>query len=383
VKTLKSGERVIIDPEMTINRISLIFYCFVNIGGLFGMATAYAEKLVGFWLAFLLPGIIYFALPILLLGTRHRTIRKDPDGSVLSQFFMIISMALKRNKGVVWKKGFFESVKPSVLAAQGITSWKGQPIPWTDKVVDDVGRVLNACAMFLFFPIWYLNDGGIGVVATSQAANLKKDNATNDLLGNFNPLTIIVFVPLLTYAIYPALERAHLMPGRVTRITFGFALACLSSIAGALIQLTVYRTSPCGRAATTCKRPAPLSVWVQVPIFALGAMSECFCQVTAYEIAYARAPASMRAVVMAVFLFMNALSSALALLITPAIRDPNLVWVWAGPALALLLVAVVFYRRYRWMNTDEFMLRDTAAATGETGEGAGREAVVETPVGKT
>jgi hypothetical protein len=158
VKTLKGGERVIVDPELTINRISLIFYAFVNIGAFFPVGTVYAEKLTGFWLAFLLPGIIYFLLPLGLLLTYKKTYRVKPDGSALDDFFKICRVAFVRNKGLFWKKGFFDAAKPSVLAAEGITSWKGKPIHWSDNVVVDVKRTLSACVMFLYFPVWYLND---------------------------------------------------------------------------------------------------------------------------------------------------------------------------------------------------------------------------------
>ena len=64
------------------------------------------------------------------------------------------------------------------------------------------------------------------------------------------------------------------MPGRTTRITFGFTLAWVSGIIGALIQNHIYRTSPCGYHASKCKLgKTDLTVWVQVPIFVLGAMS--------------------------------------------------------------------------------------------------------------
>jgi hypothetical protein len=62
--------------------------------------------------------------------------------------------------------------------------------------------------------------------------------------------------------------------------------------------------------------------------------------------------------VMAVFLFMNALSSALAEVLTPAITDPHLIWVWAGPAIALFIQTCIFWWRYRWMNSDAFMTAD-------------------------
>ena len=51
VFTLKSGEKVIVDPEATISRILLWFYMQVNVGAFFALATTYAEKRIGWWLA--------------------------------------------------------------------------------------------------------------------------------------------------------------------------------------------------------------------------------------------------------------------------------------------------------------------------------------------
>ena len=162
-----------------------------------------------------------------------------------------------------------------------------------------------------------------------------------------------------------------MMPGRVTRITFGFTLAWISSIVGAIIQWHVYQTSPCGYYATKCSQEpgvSPLSVWAQVPVFVLGAISECLCQVTAYEIAYARSPKNMKSLVMAVFLFMNALSSALALIVSPAVKDPHLIWAWVGPAIAMFVLSITFHWQYRWMNSDEFMTKNARGDASGSGD---------------
>lgn len=84
-------------------------------------------------------------------------------------------------------------------------------------------------------------------------------------------------------------------------------------------------------------------------------MSEIFVNVTSYELAYARAPENMRATVVALFLFMTALSSALGEILIPAIADPTLVWAWAAPAIALFVQTVIFWWRYRNVNEDAFM----------------------------
>jgi hypothetical protein len=43
-----------------------------------------------------------------------------------------------------------------------------------------------------------------------------------------------------------------------------------------------------GYFASSCEEVAPISIWLQIPNVALGAMSEIFVNVTSYELAYAR-----------------------------------------------------------------------------------------------
>ncbi|KAI5359360.1 putative proton-dependent oligopeptide transporter family, MFS transporter superfamily [Septoria linicola] len=369
IRTLPSGERVVVDPEVTVQRVMLIFYGFINIGAFFAIATSYSEKYVGFWLAYLLPGIVYFLLPALLWYLYPRLTKYPPDGSALAKVWKIVTVSMKQTKGQFWKhESFWQAARPSVLAASGVASFNGSPISWSDKDVDDVRRTMLACAIFLYFPIYNLNDGGIGSVSTSMGSTLTTNGAPNDLLNNFNPLTIIVVVPILSYVVYPTLRHFNIPFGRITRITFGFAIATISGIIGAVIQYRIYKTSPCGYAATGCENVSPISVWVQVPIYSLGALSECFCNVTAYELAYARSPPGMKALVMSIFLAMTALSKALGEIISPAIKDPYLVWIWAGPAIALAVQTVIFWIRYRKFNDDDFMTSEDADLNDEATE---------------
>ena len=110
-----------------------------------------------------------------------------------------------------------------------------------------------------------------------------------------------------------------------------------------------------GYYSSSCDDVSPISIWWQVPNVALGAASEVFVNVTSYELAYARAPEHMRSTVVALFLFMTALSSALGEILIPAIADPTLVWAWAAPGIALFVQTVIFWWRYRNVNDDVFM----------------------------
>lgn len=279
VKTLKSGEKVIVDPETTISRILLIFYACVNIGAFFALATTYAEKYLGFWIAFLLTGIVYFALPLLLWWISNKTIKKQPMGSELTDFFKVIGMALKRNKGNVFAKNFWENARPSVLREQGIT------VTWSEKMWLDVRRTVEACQIFLYFPVYNLNDGGIGAVSSNQGASMTTNGAPNDLLGNFNPIVIIALAPILSHVVYPFLNKHKIKFGRIDRMTVGFLLAASSGVFGAAVQYRVYETSPCGYEASTCDGVSPISIWWQMPNVVLGAISELFAMTTIYDLA--------------------------------------------------------------------------------------------------
>lgn len=152
VKQLKSGERVIVDPTATGTRTMLIFYGFINIGAFFMLATTYSEKYVGFWLSFLLVGIIYMLLPILLLAIRKRTHQEPPRGaSELTQAFKIITMAFKLNKGRIWRKNFWDAAKSENLRNNNIA------VDWTNDAVDDVARTLGK---FLHMPLAALGTTG-------------------------------------------------------------------------------------------------------------------------------------------------------------------------------------------------------------------------------
>ena len=55
VKVLKSGEAVVVDPDLTTARIFLWYYWAANIGGLSTLLTVEIEKEASFWLAYLVP----------------------------------------------------------------------------------------------------------------------------------------------------------------------------------------------------------------------------------------------------------------------------------------------------------------------------------------
>ncbi|KAH8922803.1 PTR2-domain-containing protein, partial [Atractiella rhizophila] len=339
IKTLSTGERVILDPEMTIQKYLTNFYWAINIGAFFSVATSYSERYVGFWLAYLLPGIVYMIMPVALWWCHSRLRKFPPQGSMFLEGSKVIAACYK-NGG--WKRAFkggdafWDQAKPSIQAADGVSAKSS----WDDLFVDEVRRSVKACYIFFLIPIFNVADGGFGSVQNSQAASLTANGVPNDVISNFNPLTIIVAAPLLNYVIYPFLRKHGLMPGAIPRIAFGFFLASLTMVAGAILQWQVYEQSPCGYHSTDCDEVAPISLWAQIPLYSIPAIAELFVNVTSYEIAYTRAPAKMKGLVYGICLFSSALSSAFLQIVNPFMKDPDLIWPFVAAAVANFLVAI-------------------------------------------
>ncbi len=144
VKTLETGERVIIDPAVTFQRIYLVFYCCINVGSLSLLATPYMERDIGFWSAYLLCLCMFFIGVVCLVLGRKVYIVRPPQGSVITNAFKaLLLMAKHRN---------VNAAKPSYMEEYG----RSEPVPWDDLFIDELKRALQACKVFVFYPIyWY------------------------------------------------------------------------------------------------------------------------------------------------------------------------------------------------------------------------------------
>lgn len=203
-----------------------------------------------------------------------------------------------------------------------------------------------------------------------SSASLTNNGVPNDVLDNLNPLAIIVLIPIMNQIVYPLLRKWGIRFGPISRMTFGFLISAIGASSYAVIQYKIYETSPCGYAASTCEEGdlvSPLSLWLYAIPTAVTACSEVFINVTAYGLAYSRAPEHMKGFVMSLSLFMTAISTAISLATANAIQDPYLIWCFAVPSVIGFLVAPVFYWLFRHLDDEDFFLEgdmDHAAVAG-------------------
>ena len=193
IVTTKKGERVILDPQATIARYFLIFYWCINIGSFFGIATSYTERYVGYWLAFLEPGIVYLLCPIVLVLCSKHIYKAPPQGSVVLESLYVMKEIFRRGgiKKIFKQNEFWELAKPSHIAQQdGAVDLK--KVFWDDKFVEEIKASYAACAVFFIIPVFLLADGGIGNAENDMSVAMTLNGIPNDVFNNFNPLAIIV-----------------------------------------------------------------------------------------------------------------------------------------------------------------------------------------------
>jgi POT family proton-dependent oligopeptide transporter len=353
---IRHGKRVINDPVLTVSRIYMRYYFFINVGALVGqISMVYAEKYVGFWLSFTLPTILFFFCPIVMVMLRNKYHRRKPTGSVLSKSLGLLALASKGrfsvNPAQTWRNfqaaDFWERVKPSKIESR--PSW----MTFDDAWVDEVRRGLQACKVFAFYPIFWLPYHQMSNNLVSQAATLKLDGVPNDVVNNLNPFALLILIPICDKFIYPAMEKAGIKFTPIKKIAAGFLTAALSMIVALLIQHYLYQQSPCGYAASDCDDPPPLSVWVQAPAYILIALSEIFASITGLEYAFTKAPRNMRSLVTGVFWFAQAFSAAVAQAFVPLATDPLLVWLYFTVTILTVLGGIAFWICFRELDAEE------------------------------
>jgi proton-dependent oligopeptide transporter, POT family len=89
---------------------------------------------------------------------------------------------------------FWENVKPSRIVARGemLPPW----MDFNDQWVDEVRRGLKACAVFIWYPVYWLPYNQLTNNLTSQAATMSTHGVPNDVLSNLDPFALLLLIPI-------------------------------------------------------------------------------------------------------------------------------------------------------------------------------------------
>ncbi|KAL5365330.1 POT family-domain-containing protein [Aspergillus floccosus] len=316
VKTLKSGERVIVDPNLTVERMFMWFYWAVNIGALSPLITVNVEAKASFWLAFLVPLMqdrVIVLVGVLFVGSSKLFLKTRPQGSPIVDAARTVHIAIAEKS--------FENAKPSLLQEHGNLDRYpfANRAEYTDYSVEKVKTGITACKLFLLFPFYFICWTQIWNNLISQAGEMALHGTPNDLLQNLDPIALIIFIPLLDFVVYPLLRRYKINFRPELRITAGFILASLSMVYASVLQHYIYKSPP-----------NSIHVWLQAPAYVLVGFSEAFVIITGLEIAYTKAPESLRSLVSALFWLTIGIAAAICIALAPVSQDPYLVWMYGS-----------------------------------------------------
>ncbi len=153
---------------------------------------------------------------------------------------------------------------------------------------------------FFIAVFWSLWDQSAGGSWTLQARDMDLSFFGLTLLPaqvqTANPIFILIFIPLVNYVIYPAINRVYqLTPLR--KIGIGLFLTAMSFLIIAFIQTMI----DAGQKPT---------IWWQFLAYVVLTLGETMVSITGLELSYTQAPNKMKSVVMAAWLFTVSLGNA-------------------------------------------------------------------------
>ncbi|KAF7592156.1 hypothetical protein BBP40_000643 [Aspergillus hancockii] len=329
VKKLPSGELVIVDPNITIQTIYARYFWVINLGALSVIPVSWLELKVGFWAAFMLPLCFWTLAMLALLAGRNRYVTQAPHGSVMIKAMRILWIGIKN--------GNLDAARPS--------SFEKTAVDWDDKFVNELRRALMACRVFLMFPLYWLCNGQANGNLVSQAASMNTHSIPNDMLGFFNPLTILIAIPVFETFLYPTLRRFNIPFKPISRITAGFfVVACAIAYAAGLQE-----SDGCDGATPARK----VSMLFQVPVYSMIGLSELLAMLSGMEYAYTKAPQSMRSIIMSLFLLTGAVGSSLGITLSPVSVNPKVLIEYISLSAIMFAAAIVFFLCFRKYNRIE------------------------------
>jgi POT family proton-dependent oligopeptide transporter len=348
IRTNPNGERVILDPAVTVQRIYMIFYGCINVGSLSLLATPYMERDIGFWSAFLLCLCMFLVgAGALVLGRNYYVVR-PPQGQIITDAFRCMGLMIKHFN--------MDAAKPSWQAENGHNG----VMQWDDHFVDEVKRAIVACKVFAFYPIYWVVYNQFSNNFVTQAGQMEAHGIPNDLMQNFDPISIIVFLPILELGIYPLMRKLHIPFKPITRIAVGFCVASLAMVYAAIVQHLIYSAGPCydsplcdASIVDGVATGNTVHIAIQTPAYVLIGLSEIFASVSGLEYAYTKAPPSMKSFVQSMYLLTNAFGSAIGEALTPVAYDPAILWMFVGLACASFAAGLIFFACFYKLNAKE------------------------------
>ncbi|CAK9798135.1 Peptide transporter family 1 [Anthophora quadrimaculata] len=186
-----------------------------------------------FSLSFFVPAVLMTVSIVIFVCGKPLYRIKNPTGNVLVNVSKCVSYAISKK---------FKS------KSEKREHWLDHADDKYDKVlIKDIKAALQVMKLFIPIPIFWTLFDQQGSQWTLQAnrMNGKIGNFTlqPDQMQIFNPLLVLVFIPLFETCLYPLLAKIGLRTP-LKKLTIGGLLAALSFVVSALVEIQIEKTEP-------------------------------------------------------------------------------------------------------------------------------------------
>ncbi|KAK7442686.1 hypothetical protein BaRGS_00040510, partial [Batillaria attramentaria] len=251
------------------------YYWFVNAGALIAyVAVAAVQQNVSFGWGFLIPFLTMLLAIFFLLIARKNYIHKQLKGSVLGDSFIMCWQGCCRPSPPYKEtEGFFDTAR---------LHYGGS---YSDQTVDGVIAVVRVLPVFFFVIMYWAVYSQMSSTFFIQGERMDLHVGGSQvpvaMLNAFNTIAIMILIPILDRIIYPCFQRIGRPLSHLHRIGIGFILAALSMVVAAVVEIE--RKDHFGfeqEVGDETFFASNISIFIQIPQFALVGASEAFTSIS-------------------------------------------------------------------------------------------------------
>ncbi|KAL3877171.1 hypothetical protein ACJMK2_034918 [Sinanodonta woodiana] len=201
----------------------------------------------------------------------------------------------------------------------------------------DVKNVLKILPIYGFVTIYWMSyaqmSTSLFLQSTKMDLSIDDVNIPPAFLIYFNAIMVVLCIPLMDTIIYPLLIKFGKGPSYLQRIGIGMFLAVLAlCYAGSLEIFRQQHERSVQESSIISYNASNLTVFHQVPVFALLGLSEVWTSITSLEFAFTRFPDYMQGLITGLFLMTIGLGSVYSIILTAIVQRAKPDWYPNGPA---------------------------------------------------
>ncbi|GAB5592477.1 hypothetical protein Unana1_07377 [Umbelopsis nana] len=177
-----------------------------------GQATATAF----YWAAYLLPTRMFDMAIVVFIAGNKFYIKPNPTKSILIKVFKVFRFSRKvakrpENKAArsACKYPFDFAKQENGMKNSALLTQEGLcQIVWDDTFLEELKTTIMACKIFIPLSLYWVCYSQLSNDLLSQAAQLTRPNGLpNNIMNNFNPIALIIFIPVTDGILFPLLRK--------------------------------------------------------------------------------------------------------------------------------------------------------------------------------